>query len=63
MNNDQLNTVLAALRLYQSCGYGNSGLRPDWVQEIAAPTINDTSLDSDGIDALCEQLNTPVRQW
>lgn len=55
----QTNTILAALRYYQQKGFGNPELRPDWVQEIACPTPDDTSLDTAGIDELCEAINAP----
>lgn len=51
------NTVLAALRTYQEAGYGDPANRPQRIQDIACPSISDTSLDDAGIDELCEQLN------
>lgn len=57
INSEDLNTILGALRLYQKLGNGNPDVRPDWLQKIVAPTIDDTSLDNDGIDRLCEELN------
>lgn len=58
LDQEELNTVLAALRTYQEAGYGDPFNRPDRIQAIAAPTINDTSLDDSAIDNLCERLNT-----
>jgi len=55
---EQLNTVLAALRFYQHSGMCEPANRPDWLQAIACPTEDDTSLDSVGVDRLCEQFNT-----
>jgi len=52
-----INTILAALRFYQSESQGDPSFRSDWIQEIACPTEDDTSLDSDGIDELCERIN------
>lgn len=57
----ELDTILAALRWYQDCGMGEPAKRPDWLQDIACPDENDTSLDSAGIDDLCEKLNTGDR--
>lgn len=56
LQRDELNTVLAALRLYQSDGNGCPTQRPSWLNEIACPTIDDTSLDDNMIDELCERL-------
>lgn len=58
---DELDTVLAALRYYQDRGMGEPANRPDWLQEIACPDgANSTSLDDAGIDALCEKINAPM---
>ena len=57
LSNEELNTVLAALRAYQNAGYGDPNNRPDSIQFIACPTIDDTSLDDAAIDELCERLN------
>lgn len=57
MRQDELNTILAALRTYQELGYGTPALRPDRINDIACPTIDDTSLDDAAIDELCERLN------
>lgn len=57
LDNDELNTVLAALRVYQECNYGDPAFRPDRINDIACPTIGDTSLDAEAIDVLCERLN------
>jgi hypothetical protein len=46
----EFDTILAALRLYQREGF--------WLPHIACPTADDTSLDADGIDQLCERINT-----
>lgn len=53
----ETDTILAALRTYQEKGYGDPCMRPDRIQAIAAPTIDDTSLDDAGIDELCERIN------
>jgi hypothetical protein len=54
---EELNTILAALRFYQERGMGDPFKRPSWLQEIACPNENDTSLTASGIDSLCESLN------
>lgn len=51
------NTVLAALRVYQRLGYGDPGKQPDWVHEIASDGFQDVTLDDDAIDSLCERIN------
>lgn len=53
-----LNTILAALRYYQESGMGEAGNRSDAIHDIATDNGNDTSLDNEGIDALCEALNS-----
>lgn len=65
---DELNTILAALRYYQYHNMGDPHRRPDWLQVIACPHPDNTSLDDDAIDSLCERLNldlsslTPTRE-
>ena len=53
-----VNTILAALRTYQEAGYGEPCNRPERIHDIATDGDNDTSLDSAGIDDLCERINT-----
>ncbi len=57
LNEDERNTVLAALRWYQHSGMGELANRPEWLQDIVCPSEDATSLDLAGIDALCERLN------
>lgn len=57
LDNSELNTILAALRFYQRAGMGEPCNRPDWLQDLACATDDDTSLDDSGIDALCERIN------
>lgn len=54
---DELNTILAALRYYQNGGMGEPSSRPDWLQEIACPDDDATSLADSEIDRLCEEIN------
>lgn len=58
LNEEELATILAALRFYQSEGMGNPDNRSDAIQEIATNAGELTSLDSDDIDALCERINS-----
>lgn len=53
----ELNTILAALRFYQEAGMCDPANRSDFIQAIACPTDDDTSLDESGIDDLCERIN------
>ena len=56
----ELATILGALRHYQRDGLADHPeQRPDWLQDIVCPTENSTSLDSTGIDMLCQELNLP----
>lgn len=53
-------TILAALRYYQQEGLGEPCNRPVEIHEIATDGgAVMSSLDDEGIDALCEQLNAP----
>ena len=51
-------TILAALRYYQQNGQGEPDNRADDIHDIATAGDAVISLDSDGIDALCERINT-----
>lgn len=57
IESDELATILAALRFYQEKGMGNPDNRSDEIHDIATNGDEVTSLDDDGIDALCEKLN------
>jgi hypothetical protein len=57
---DELNTIIAALRFYQEAGMGDPFERPDWLNDIACPTVDSTSLSDEEIDRLCEYLQTLV---
>lgn len=56
----EINTILAALRYYQEKGQGNPSRRSDAIHDIAigGDWENNTSLDADEIDILCEKINT-----
>jgi hypothetical protein len=54
----EFNTILAALRWYQVCGMDNPSNRPGWLHDIATNGGEEVSMDDEGIDALCERLNT-----
>lgn len=49
-------TIMAALRYYQEQGMGEPANRSAYIHDLATPN-DETSLDSDGIDTLCEHLN------
>ena len=53
-----LNTILAALNVYLEQGMGIPANRSDEIHDIATNGGNETSMDDDGIDNLCERLNT-----
>lgn len=57
LNREELATVLAALRHYQNCGYGDPIEREEDIHQIATDGDNLTSLDDEGINELCERLN------
>ncbi len=56
VTDQEFDTILAALRFYQDKGMSEPANRPDWLQELACPTDNCTSLDNTGIDNLCESI-------
>ena len=57
LNDAQLATVLAALRYYQGHGLGDPTDRPLHIHDIATDGDTISSLNSEGIDELCELLN------
>ena len=57
MSDEERNTLLAALRVYQRSGYGNPAAQPTWVSDLASNGGTDSALDDDGIDELCEKVN------
>lgn len=58
LDDAELATVLAALRFYQRAGMGDPDNRDDDIHDIATGGGEVmSSLDDDGIDALCERLN------
>ncbi len=62
LNLSELSTILAALRFYQWNGQGDPFKRSDAIHDIA--TNGDCiSLDDEGIDRLCEDLNMMSAQW
>lgn len=54
-------TILAALRFYQERGMGDPANRSDAINDIATNGGEVISLDAEGIDDLCERLNTAER--
>lgn len=57
ITNQERDTILAALRFYQSKGLGDPANRPDEIHDIATCGGEGISLDDAGIDDLCERLN------
>lgn len=57
IDNQDRNTLLAALRAYQEAGYGDPAKRPDYLHEIATDGDCEISADDVGIDELCERIN------
>jgi hypothetical protein len=57
LNDQENNTILAALRFYQQSGMGNPENRSDSIHDIATNLGEDTSLDDAAIDSLCEKIN------
>ena len=57
VSDEELHTLVAALRAYQECGYGQLSNRPDHIHEIATDGGHCASLDDDGIDELVERIN------
>lgn len=59
LDREELSTVLAALRYWQENGLADDPyLRSDALHEIATDGGELTSLCSNGIDRLCERINT-----
>ncbi len=53
-----VNTILAALRYYQEHGQGEPANRSLDIHDIATGNDSQVSMDADGIDGLCEAINT-----
>lgn len=62
LTDEQHATVLAALRYYQQNGLGEPANRPIQIHEIATNADEVISLNDEGIDQLCEQLNIEYSQ-
>ena len=56
--NQFLNTILATLRYYQAGGQGDPFNRSDEIHSIATNEDDEISMDAEGIDTLCYDLNT-----
>lgn len=57
LSDQEVNTILAALRTYQAAGYGDPFARPDDIHEIATRGDEQISMDDEGINSLCERIN------
>lgn len=53
----ELNTILAALRFYQEEEMTEPDNRSDAIHDIATNGDQETSMDDQGVDELCEKLN------
>jgi hypothetical protein len=65
ISNTEMATILAALRWYQSEGFGDPSRRPLAIHEIATDGWGDTiasSLDNRAVGELCERLNTDTEE-
>lgn len=60
LSREELATILAALRYYQSMGLGDPLSRPDDIHWIATDNDQLTSLAAEDIDRLCEHLNSEL---
>lgn len=58
VNESELHTLLAALRFYQQQGQGEPANRSDVIHDLATNGDEVISLDDEGIDQLCERINT-----
>lgn len=57
LTDQEIATILAALRYYQQNGQGEPANRSLDIHNIATNMDETISLDEDGIDELCEKLN------
>ena len=58
LDHQELCTILAALRYYQGSGMGEPGNRSSDIHEIATDGGDQISMDEEGIDSLCQKINT-----
>lgn len=61
LTRQDLATILAALRFYQENGQGDPKNRSDAIHYIATACDEVISLDADGIDELCLELNRGMK--
>jgi len=57
ITDQDLHTILAALRVYQEEGMGDPSMRSDAIHDIATNGGDQISMDDAGIDDLCERIN------
>lgn len=57
LDEQERNTILAALRFYQAKGQGDPVNRSSDIHDIATNGDTEASMDDEGIDGLCEKLN------
>jgi hypothetical protein len=53
----EVNTIIAALRFYQMNGKCDPHRRDSFLHDIATNFDQETSMDTHGVDELCEKLN------
>lgn len=56
-DDQERNTILAALRWYECSGFGDPQRQPDWVFDIASDGDTNTTLNDEAIDHLCQRIN------
>lgn len=54
---NEITTILAALRFYQKFALGENHNQPGWVRKIATNGGKYASLNNEGIKRICEKLN------
>ena len=62
VNEPEFHTILAALRYYQAQGQTDPDLRSQAIDDVATNGGQVSALDAQGIDALCERINTSYQQ-
>ena len=57
LGDDEIATLLAALRWYQHSGVAAAAYQPDWLRDINTNGARFLALSDSRIDELCEKLN------
>ena len=61
VSEQEIHTLLAALRFYQERGQADPHNRSAWIDDIATSGGMVTALDEHAIDELCLRLNVPAK--